>query len=145
MQHNLRSISHEVEDISRSKRGASHFSSDLERGAAPRSIAVEKCEAPLIVIKIWHRHLLHFSQRWCTFLEPDCELPGQDATLTESDCKDSNPKHPTLPPSHSELTNATTTPLTLAPTPQKLSFPIKLRYRTRRLDFNEIPNFLTIP
>ena len=42
----------------------------------PRSIAVEKCEAPLIVIKIWHRHLLHFSQRWCTYWEPDCTHLG---------------------------------------------------------------------
>ena len=58
------------------ERGASHFSSDLERGTVPRSIAVEKCEAPLIVIKIWHRHLLHFSQRWCTYWEPDCTHLG---------------------------------------------------------------------
>ena len=52
VQHNLRSISHEVEDISRSKRGASHFSSDLERVPGTRSIAVEFVEAPHIVIKL---------------------------------------------------------------------------------------------
>ena len=52
VQHNLRTISDEVEFISRSKRGTSHFSSDLERAPGARSIAVEFVEVPPLVIEL---------------------------------------------------------------------------------------------
>ena len=49
-------------------------SSDLERGAAPRSIADEVSKTIILVSQIWDRHLFYFSQRRCTFREPDCHL-----------------------------------------------------------------------
>ena len=52
VQHDLRTISYKVEFISRSKRGASHFSSDLERAPGAQSIAVEFVEAPRFVTEV---------------------------------------------------------------------------------------------
>ena len=51
----LSGFKHKMKIISITKRGASHFSSDLERAPGARSIAVEKCEAPLLVTEIWQR------------------------------------------------------------------------------------------
>ena len=51
----LSGFKHKMKITSITKRGASHFSSDLERAPDARSIAVEKCEAPLLVTEIWQR------------------------------------------------------------------------------------------
>ena len=51
----LSGFKHKMKIISITKRGASHFSSDLVRAPGARSIAVEKCEAPLLVTEIWQR------------------------------------------------------------------------------------------
>ena len=74
MQHNLRTISDEVEFISRSKRGTSHFSSDLERAPGARSIAVEFVEVPPLVIELlrcentaFHVHAAPFGIRTLSF------------------------------------------------------------------------------
>ena len=43
------------------KRGTLDFSSDLERGAAPRSIADEKSDVPLLAVEIHRCELKTFS------------------------------------------------------------------------------------
>ena len=43
---------HKMTNTTITKRGTLDFSSDLERGAAPRSIADEKSDVPLVVVEI---------------------------------------------------------------------------------------------
>ena len=65
------STTDKIDHISTTKRGASKNSSDLSWGTVPQSSAAELFEAPLLISEIQGLGFVHFSQKWCTYWEPD--------------------------------------------------------------------------
>ena len=53
MSQNLRLISNKIDNISTSRVGVSNFSTDLDSGRRPMLKSVEKCETPILDVKIW--------------------------------------------------------------------------------------------